>query len=67
MFTIDLNKMVKTEKVMIVIKRSIDIVNMKPPNPPAGGEFVNRFLGQLSNGRQLAEAGGGVEGKKKAG
>jgi hypothetical protein len=31
MFTIDLNKMVKTEKVMIVIKRSIDIVNMKPP------------------------------------
>jgi hypothetical protein len=28
MFTIDLNKMVKTEKVMIVIKRSIDIDNM---------------------------------------
>jgi hypothetical protein len=28
MFTIDLNKVVKTEKVMIVIKQSIDIDNM---------------------------------------
>jgi hypothetical protein len=32
MFTIDLNKMEKTEKVMIVIKQSIDIANMSGLN-----------------------------------
>jgi hypothetical protein len=40
MFTIDLNKVVKTEKVMIVIKQSIDNANMN------GVEFTKfRYCG----------------------
>jgi len=38
LFTIGLNKMAKTLKVMIVIKRSIDILNMSGcPQPPEAG------------------------------
>lgn len=40
MFTIDLNKMEKTEKVMIVIKQSIDIANMNGLNLPNSGIVV---------------------------
>jgi len=42
-----LKKKVKNEKVMIVIKQSIVIVNMKPPPSPLKGEFISQFLGQL--------------------
>jgi uncharacterized membrane protein YGL010W len=45
LFTIGLNKMAKTLKVMIVIKRSIDILNMRHLQPSEGGLGGNKKAG----------------------